>query len=73
MFLALTNGSVALFPGRGKDAGACMLRVGRLTAPSADLLEAYREVVVVREDSPAAFEAAHEWTNRKWKGRVDER
>jgi hypothetical protein len=73
IFLALTNGSVALFPGRGKDAVACMRRVKRLTAPSADLLEAYREVVVVREDSPMAFEAAREWTNRKWKGRVDER
>jgi GT2 family glycosyltransferase len=73
MFLALTNGSVALFPGRGKDGVACMLRASQLTAPSADLLAAYREVVVVREDSPAAFETAREWTNRKWKGRVDER
>jgi GT2 family glycosyltransferase len=72
MFLALTNGSVALFPGRG-NAGACMLRVGQLTAPPADLLDAYREVVVVRDDSPIAFEAAREWTNRKWNGRVDER
>jgi GT2 family glycosyltransferase len=72
-FLALTNGSVALFPGRAKDAGACMVRVRQLTAPSADLIGAYREVVVVREDSPMAVEAAREWTNRKWKGRVDER
>lgn len=73
MFLALTNGSVAVFPGRGKDAAACMLRVGQLTAPSAELLEAYREIVVVREDSPMAFEAAREWTNQKWKRRVDQR
>lgn len=72
MFLALTAGVVALFPGRAEDAPACIVWVGRLAAPSAELLEAYREVVMVQEGAPLAFQAAREWTNRKWNGRVEE-
>jgi hypothetical protein len=73
VFLALTGGSVALFPGRAKDAGACIVRVNRIAAPPAELLEAYREVVVVQRGAVVALQAAREWTNRKWKGRVEER
>jgi hypothetical protein len=73
VFLALTGGSVALFPGRAKDARACILRVRQITAPPAELLETYREVVVVQEGAAMAFQAAREWTNRKWNGRVEER
>jgi len=72
VFLALTGGCVALFSGRSKDARACILRVRQIAAPSAELLEAYREVVVVQEDAAIAFQAAREWTNRKWNGRVEE-
>jgi hypothetical protein len=73
MFLALTSGSVALFPGRGDEAGACILRTTQVETPPADLLDAYREVVMVREGEPKAFVAAREWTSRKWRGRVEER
>jgi O-antigen biosynthesis protein len=72
LFLALTGGSVALFPGRGKAAGACVVRAGQLAPPSAELLDNYREVVVVRAGAPLAFQAARDWTNRKWNGRVAE-
>src|SRR5580698_235789 len=73
LFLALTSGSVALFPGRAKEARACILRATLLAPPSGELLEAYREIVMVREGADLAFQAAREWTNRKWNGHVDER
>ena len=73
VFLALTGGSVALFPGRAKEGRACILRVSRIAAPAPELLESYREVVVVQQDAPVAYQAAHEWTNRKWSGQVEER
>jgi len=73
VFLALTGGSVALFPGSAKQARACILRVNRIAAPAAELLEAYCEVVVVQQDAPMVYQAAREWTNRKWSGRVEER
>jgi hypothetical protein len=44
-----------------------------MAAPPVELLEAYLEVVVVREGEPAAFQAAREWTSRKWHGRFEER
>jgi GT2 family glycosyltransferase len=72
-FLALTGGGVTLFAGRATEARACILRVRQLAAPPAELLEAYREVVVVREGADLAFQAAREWTIRKWNGHVDER
>jgi GT2 family glycosyltransferase len=77
-FLALTDGSVALFPGRAHGAAACIIRSERLETPTAELLNAYREVVVVREGhrdvtQASAFQAAREWTERKWGGQVEER
>ena len=72
MFLALTGGSVALFPGRAKEAPARMVRVGQLAAAPEELLTAYCEVVMVEEGTPLVFEAAREWTIRKWNGRVEE-
>jgi GT2 family glycosyltransferase len=72
-FLALTGGGVALFPGRAKEARVCILRVNQIAAPPAELLEAYREVVVVQDGAAMAFQAAREWTNRKWNGHVEER
>jgi GT2 family glycosyltransferase len=73
LILALTGGSVALFPGQASEAGACIVRTRQMEAPSAELLNAYREVVVVRDREPAAFQAARDWTIRKWHGRVEER
>jgi len=73
VFLALTGGSVALFAGRAKDARACVVRVRQIAAPSAELLETYREVVVVQEGADLAFQAARELTDCKWNGRVEER
>jgi GT2 family glycosyltransferase len=71
-FLALTSGGVAAFPGRSAEPRACLIRVAQLAPPLAELLEAYREVVVVREGDHLAFQAAQDWTNRKWHSRVDE-
>ena len=107
-FLALTDGSVAVFPGAGgllsppsggwsKDrllptayAAGCFLSPSRAwhrqgfdatplgsvlvagteewAPPSAELLERFAEIVLVRsgEESPA-FRAAVDWTARKWK------
>jgi len=73
VFLALTGGSVAMFPGRAKEARACILQVKQMAVPPAELLEAYCEVVVVREGAAMTFQAAREWTNRKWNGHVAER
>jgi len=73
LFLALTSGSVALFPGSANEARACIVQTAQTEAPPAELLDAYREVVVVRQGEPAAFQAARDWTRRKWQGRVEER
>lgn len=47
MLLALTDGSVACFPGRSKDAPV-VVAAERLEPPKAELLERHRQVVVVR-------------------------
>jgi len=46
-FLAVTDGSVAVFPGNGS--GVLLMTVERLAAPSPDLLRRYEAVVVARE------------------------
>jgi GT2 family glycosyltransferase len=55
--LALTDGSVASFPGRGAEA-PLILPMSHLEPPSLELLERHREVIVVRgsKDS-AAYQA----------------
>jgi len=84
--LALTDGSVACFPGRavsGKppalvtaqgfesattnDEGDAVLlvRVSQLEPPPAHLLACYAEIVEARSD--AAFDAAAQWIQRKWR------
>ena len=69
MLIALTNGSVACFPGRGEVAPV-VIAAERLEAPSQDLLERHRQVVVVRgvKESPA-FRAA-ERVLRGWDGQA---
>ncbi len=62
-FLALTDGSVAVFPGRGAE-GVLVSLVEELAPPPATLLVRYAEVVVAR--GAAAFDAALAQTRRKW-------
>lgn len=66
-FLALTDGSVAVFPGRGD--GVLMMPCAKLETPAADLLERYATVVVVRGDaSGLTFRTARELAARQWPG-----
>jgi GT2 family glycosyltransferase len=64
-FLALTDGSVAVFPGEGRG-GVLLQAVETLAPPAPDLLRQYEEVVVVRGTQKApAFGAALELSARK--------
>ena len=66
LFLALTDGSAAAFPGQGT--GPLVLAcAGLLSPPPADLLRRFAEIVVVRgpQHGPA-HRAALAWTKRKW-------
>jgi GT2 family glycosyltransferase len=68
--LSLTKGDVAVFPGRARAGSPVLIRsVTELQTPSAELLEAYVEVVLVKgaEDS-VAYQAALRQTSRKWRG-----
>jgi len=70
-FLALTDGSVAVFPGAG--AGALLLASPRLEPPAAALLARYAAVVVVRSAAgSAAFRAARHCAARRWPGAISE-
>ena len=67
-FLALTGGSVALFPGTGQGR-VLVASSPKLVPPSPDTLRDYAEVAVIRgprED--LAFRAAMEMARRKWPG-----
>ena len=58
LLIALTDGSVACFPGRGEEPPVVMA-AERLEAPSSELLARHRRVVVVRgSEQSAAFQAA---------------
>ena len=73
LFLALTDGSVAVFPGGTSGGLALVAFRERLETPAAELLAAYAEVVVVRRGSneTLAFRAAAIQTGKKWgTGRV---
>ena len=65
-FLALTDGSVAIFPGAGK-AEVLVKTVSRLDAPSCEILLQYAEIVQVRgrTGSPGHTAAIH-LTKQKW-------
>jgi hypothetical protein len=66
-FLALTRGDVAVFPGSGK--AFFMQCVKELDTPSAELLAAYAEVVLVKDaEESLAFRAAARQMERKWSG-----
>jgi GT2 family glycosyltransferase len=67
-FLALTDGSVAVFPG-GSPPGRRRIVVtftDEWAAPPAELLAACAEIVLVRRGRQAAFEAALRQTALKW-------
>ena len=67
-FLALTRGDVAVFPGRAGSGKAFVVRsVKELENPSPELLDAYAEVVLVKdEEDSLAYRAATRQTERKW-------
>lgn len=60
-FLAMTDGSTAVFPGTGVD--VLLLAAERLEAPCAEALARYAAVVVVR---PANVETAARLAARRW-------
>ena len=68
LFLALTDGSVAVFPGGRPDGLALVAFRDRLEAPPAETLAAHAEVVLIRRgpNGPLAFRAAMFETGRKW-------
>ena len=64
--LALTDGSVAVFPGTGRDPFV-VANVSPLAAPPAEMLRRYAEVIVVRGPAGGpSHQAAVDWTRRKW-------
>lgn len=67
LFLALTNGDVAVFPGQARAGEPAVLQAGQLDTPPPEVLAKYVEVVLVRAASDLALRAAQEWTGRKWK------
>ena len=65
-FLALTDGSVSVFPGR-PSGPILVAAVPELRTPEPELLEQYAEVVFVRgAEGSAAFRAAAAWSARRW-------
>ena len=68
-FLALTDGSVAVFPGSGGSAEHTFIVecVAQLAPPCPELLRKYADVVLVRGDkSSLAYEASTVLMQRKW-------
>jgi O-antigen biosynthesis protein len=65
-FLALTEGSVAVFPGEG-TAGVLLQAVDALERAAPELVHRFNEVVMVRgTPDGAAFQVALELSARKW-------
>ncbi len=65
--LALTNGKVANFAGGDASAPPRVIAVDQLAEPAADRLAGCRELVeVAAPASSAEYQAALEWTRRKW-------
>jgi GT2 family glycosyltransferase len=70
-FLALTDGSVAVFPGGGSGVG--LLARPRLETPSSELLSRYAAVIVVRgTPENRAYRAARALAARRWPGAISE-
>ena len=70
-FLAVTDGSVAVFPGEGSGVG--LLACPKLEKPSALFLSRYAAVVVVRGTPESrTYRAAHALAARRWPGAISE-
>ncbi len=64
-FLALTDGSVAVLPGRGSD--ILLLETGQLATPPAEMLARYEAVIVCRAGSDSKRRRAVErMAGRRW-------
>ena len=64
-FLAVTDGSVAIFPGQGAR-GVAVVSTKELLPPSAELLQQYAEVVMVRApENSLAYHVARELAFRR--------
>jgi len=68
-FLALTSGDVAVFPGKNALRSPLVSFADRLETPPAALLEAHREVVLVRKGNELALCAALQRSEEKWRVR----
>jgi GT2 family glycosyltransferase len=70
-FLAVTDGSVAVFPGKGS--GAILLARTTLEAPAAELISRHAAAVVVRGTTDSlAYCAARSLAARRWPGAISE-
>ena len=71
-FLALTNGSVAMFPGTGE--GRVLIAASpQLATPSREMLRQYAEVTIVRGSrNGLAFRTARDLARRKWPNAICE-
>jgi GT2 family glycosyltransferase len=70
-FLAVTDGSVAVFPGEGSGVG--LLACPKLEKPPSEMLCRYAAVVVVRGTTESlAFRTARSLAARRWPGAISE-
>jgi GT2 family glycosyltransferase len=70
-FLAVTDGSVAVFPGEGSGVG--LLACPELEKPPSELLRRYAAVVAVRGPADSlAFRTARSLAARRWPGAISE-
>jgi GT2 family glycosyltransferase len=70
-FLAVTDGSVAVFPGKGNGVG--LLACPALETPSADLLSRYAALIAVRGTRDSrAYRVARALAARRWPGAISE-
>jgi len=67
LFLALTNGDVAVFSGRAGAGKPLVTFADRLETPAPETLAGHVEVVLVRSGNLLAMRAARELTERKWR------
>jgi hypothetical protein len=66
LFLALTDGSVAVFPGNGPEP-ALVIATASFEPPPPELLRRHSRIVMVRgADGAPAHRAALAWTKRSW-------
>lgn len=72
LFLAMTSGDVAAFPGGDISNPPLVTFVDRLETPTPGVLASHCEAVLVRRGNSVALQAAREWAEKKWRT-VDKR